>query len=116
MKRVFICSPYAGDIEGNTGIAKILCRLAIDAGYAPFVPHLLYPQVLDEKNTIERALGISTGLNFMDCCDSVWAYIANGITEGMKLELAHAKYLNKEINYLKSINNILERNDYLEEY
>jgi hypothetical protein len=108
MNKVFICSPFAGDIEGNIKVARSLCHLAIDNSYVPFVPHLRYPQFLDDKNPVERELGISTGLNFMDCCEEVWAYIANGITEGMKFELKCAKTLNKKIHHLESFDLLKE--------
>jgi hypothetical protein len=36
MKKVFICSPFAGDTERNIQIARKLCKLEIEAGNAPF--------------------------------------------------------------------------------
>ena len=47
--RVFICSKYAGDIEHNVRVAQALCRMALEAGLAPFAPHLLYTQILKDK-------------------------------------------------------------------
>lgn len=44
MKRVFICSPFSGNVEKNIEEAQRLCREAAEEGYAPFAPHLLYPQ------------------------------------------------------------------------
>ena len=36
---VYICSPYAGDIETNVAAARRYCRHAVDAGYIPIAPH-----------------------------------------------------------------------------
>ena len=44
---VYICSPYAGDIEVNVAAARRYSRFAVDAGYIPIAPHLLFPQFLD---------------------------------------------------------------------
>ena len=62
----FICSPYAGDIEKNVARARELCRLAVDDGYTPIAPHLLYPQFLSEET--ERNLGIEMGLQWLEFC------------------------------------------------
>jgi hypothetical protein len=97
MKRVFICSPFAGEIERNVEIAKKLCRMAMEQGYAPFAPHLLYPRFVDDFNPDERAAGINCGLSFMQTCSEVWAFMGNGISKGMKKELAHAREINKPI-------------------
>ena len=48
--RVFICSPYAGDVSANCEKARRYLRFAIDRGTIPFAPHLLYPQVLDDSD------------------------------------------------------------------
>ena len=32
---VYICSPLAGDVEGNQEKARKYCRFAVDAGYIP---------------------------------------------------------------------------------
>lgn len=40
---VYICSPYAGDIENNTAKAKKYSRFAVESRAIPFAPHLLMP-------------------------------------------------------------------------
>lgn len=91
--RVFICSRYAGDVARNAKTAAALCLMAIARGYAPFAPHLLYPQFLDDADPKKRALGIALGLIFMEACDKVWVYTGDGISEGMQVEIKHAKHL-----------------------
>ena len=96
-KRVFICSRYVGDVERNVEIALALCRMAVEAGCAPFAPHLIYTRFLDDGDPIERELGISLGLRFMEACEEVWVYVGDGISEGMRREIAHARRLGKTV-------------------
>jgi hypothetical protein len=96
---VFICSKFNGDMEHNSEIARKLCRMAMDAGYAPFAPHLLYPQILTEDGE-DRELGIQCGLAMLEKCDRVWAYIGEGVSPGMRVEIKRAKELNKLIMIL----------------
>lgn len=57
-KIVFICSPFAGDIEGNIERAKRYGRFAVSEKVIPIIPHLMYPQFLYEDDPDERQLGI----------------------------------------------------------
>lgn len=41
-KKVFICSPFCGDMEGNAKKAAVYSRMACEEGYLPIAPHLLY--------------------------------------------------------------------------
>ncbi len=102
-KRVFICSKYAGDIEHNVRIALALCRMAVDAGLTPFAPHLLYTRFLDDSDPIQRDLGISLGLRFMESCDVVWVYVGEGVSDGMRREMEHARRLGKPVVILREV-------------
>ena len=102
-QRVFICSKYAGDIEHNVRVAQALCRMALDAELAPFAPHLLYTQFLDDSDPAQRDLGISMGLRFMDICDLVWAYVGEGVSDGMRREIDHARSLRKPVVILREV-------------
>jgi hypothetical protein len=55
---VYICSPYSGDVEGNVAAARRYSRFAVEQGYIPIAPHLLFPQFLDDDNPDERELGL----------------------------------------------------------
>ena len=83
VKRIFLSSRYAGDTANNKGVAERLCRKVIGAGHAPFAPHLLYPRFVDVPNPSGRELGIACGLTFMEVCDEVWVYTANGVSTVM---------------------------------
>lgn len=101
--RVFICSRYAGNIERNVSVAKAFCCMAVEAGIAPFAPHLLYPQFMDDNNPAQRELGISMGLQFMEACNEVWVYIGNGVSEGMRIEMEHAQRLSKQVRICREV-------------
>lgn len=88
MKKVFICSPFRGDVKGNTEKARRYCRKAYEAGSIPAAPHLLFPQFLDEMNEEERAAGIAMGLELLLDCDEVWVY--GQATAGMEQEIRFA--------------------------
>ena len=101
--RVFICSKYAGDIEHNVRVAQALCRMALEGGLAPFAPHLLYTQFLDDSDPVQRDIGISTGLRFMETCDVVWVYVGEGVSDGIRRELEHAQSLYKLVVILREV-------------
>jgi hypothetical protein len=96
---VFICSPYAGDIEHNTIKAKEYCRYAaMIHDEIPFAPHLLFTQFLDEFLPEEREQGISMGLDVLTYCSELWIF-GNYVSKGMERELELARSLNKKIRW-----------------
>ena len=93
---VYICSPYAGDVEKNTFRARAFSRFAVETKYIPIAPHLLCPQYLDEET--ERWLGLKMGIVFMGKCEEVWVF-GDVISEGMEAEIEKAKRMRKKIRY-----------------
>ena len=91
MKKAFICSRYSGDVEKNAEKALELCRLAIDNGRAPFAPHLIYPQFLDDASDMDRSIGIDCGKSWLESADEVWICIDDGISSGMREEIKVAQ-------------------------
>jgi len=87
MKRVFVCSPFAGDIAGNVRRTIEYCRYEIIQGNAPFAPHLLYPQMLCECDPEQRETGIRLGLEMLKVCDELHVY-GDRISAGMAREIA----------------------------
>ena len=59
---VFICSPFAGNIERNTRRARDFCRFAVSENCIPIAPHLLFPQFMEESDPQQRRLGLSDEL------------------------------------------------------
>ena len=91
MKRVFICSPFRGQKRLlYERYARELCNFAIEEGCAPFAPHLLFPQFMDDHSPTERELALIAGKVFMACCEEFWYGSAWGISESMKDEIEYA--------------------------
>jgi len=97
MKRVFICSRYTGDVPRNIATAERLCRQAVERGCAPFAPHLLYTRFLDDGKPSEREAGIACGQAFMEICDEVWVFTGEGLSDGMRQDVDHARRLGKGV-------------------
>jgi len=91
VKRVFVCSPFRGDVARNVVVARAACREVVLAGDAPFAPHLLYPEFLDDDVAAERALGIGAGLAWLAVADEI--LVVGEPTEGMRAEIAAAETL-----------------------
>ena len=96
MKKIFICSPYRGNIEENAKKAVYYAGIVAKTGNVPVVPHIYFLIFLDENNPNERMTGIEMGLELMDVCDEVYVFGFN-ITEGMKFELEHARKTRKPV-------------------
>jgi hypothetical protein len=99
MKLVYICSPYAGDIEANVRFARNACLYAAEQGCAPIAVHLLYPQLLDDNIPAQREIGIQMGLRVLASCDELWIY-GERISHGMNCEIAEAVRLGIPIRNL----------------
>lgn len=95
---VYICSPYAGDVETNVQKARRYCRFAVDKGYIPIAPHLLFTQFLNDDNSKERQLGIFFGNAVMSKCSEVWVF-GEHISNGMEAEIKRAKWKNYRLRY-----------------
>jgi len=98
MKKVFVCSPLRGDIEGNTKRAEQYCKFVSDLGHAPYAPHLFFTRFLDENIEEERNSGILGGIQYLAVCDELW-YFGDVITNGMNKEIEFAN--NKGIPVFK---------------
>ena len=95
---VYICSPYAGDIKNNTAAARRYSRFAVEAGYIPIAPHLLFPQFLDDNNPKERELGLFFGNAILSKCAEMWVF-GDRISEGMEAEIKRATWKGHRIRY-----------------
>ena len=82
---VYICSPFSGDVETNVANARRYSRYAVDKGYIPIAPHLLFPQFLDDDNPDERELGLFFGNALMSKCAEVWVF-GSRISSGMEAD------------------------------
>ena len=95
---VYICSPYAGDIDTNVDAARRYSRFAVEQGYIPIAPHLLFPQFLNDADPKERQLSLFFGNALMSKCSEVWVF-GSHISAGMEAEIERAKWKNYRLRY-----------------
>lgn len=93
---VYICSPYAGDVEMNAENARRYSRFAVENMAIPFAPHLLMPQYMDEET--ERELALRMGIIFLSKCEQLWVF-GERITVGMAYEIKKAVNMGKKVCY-----------------
>ncbi|MBS3937614.1 MAG: DUF4406 domain-containing protein [Peptococcaceae bacterium] len=95
---IYICSPFAGDIDYNTSRARGYCRFAVSEGCIPLAPHLYFPQFLDEDDKESRELGLFFALVLLTKCEAVWVF-GGRITAGMGQEISKAERQGIPIRY-----------------
>ncbi|MBR5943556.1 MAG: hypothetical protein IKZ94_01245 [Lachnospiraceae bacterium] len=100
MKKIYICSPYRGDVKKNTENVKRYCR---DASYdgIPIAPHLYFTQFLNDTSSYDRSLGLRFGLALLRECEEIRVF-ADEVSEGMISEIAEARKLNIPIKFYNS--------------
>lgn len=96
--RVFICSPFAGDTKRNMENARQHCLFAVHREVAPFAPHLLYPQFMEDSNLAQRDAALRCGLAFLRCCKELWVF-GRKISPGMNNEIQMAKNKGIPVRY-----------------
>ena len=68
-------------------------------GEAPFASHHLAPEVLNDDDDFERAVGIRTGTAWGKYADLVAVYSDLGVGPGMKSAIAYYKSINTPIDW-----------------
>ena len=106
---VYIASPFSGDVAINVENARRYSKYAVDHGFIPVAPHLLYPQFMDDTIEKDRELGMFFGIVLMSKCAEVW--ICGGrVSEGMEQEIRTAKKKGYKLRYFD--NDMKEVNPY----
>lgn len=95
---VYICSPYAGDVELNVNMARVYSRFAVRNACIPLAPHLLYPQFMDDSDPAERSLALFMGMVLLCKCEQVWVF-GDTISAGMAAEIEKAEKKNIPVRY-----------------
>lgn len=98
---IYIASPFAGDTKRNVEKARGYSRFAISKGCIPLTPHLIYPQILDDDDKDQRALGLRFALILLVKCDELWVF-GECITDGMSREITKANRKGMPIRYFTS--------------
>jgi hypothetical protein len=99
MRRVVLESPLAGNVERNVAYAKAALLDSLKRGEAPIASHLLYPQVLDDNNLLERQRGMEAGRSWIAQAEAMAVYQDHGISLGMKRAIEVAEQAGVPIEY-----------------
>lgn len=95
---VYICSPYAGDVETHVTMARLYSRFAVKNACIPLAPHLLFPQFLDDSAPAERSIALFMGMVLLSKCEQVWVF-GSRVSTGMAAEIEKAERKNIPIRY-----------------
>ena len=98
--RVYICSPYSGDVEANVKLAREFSAYALGFDVMPIAPHLLFPQFMDDKVPSERQQAMAFNRQIFDGCSELWVLLGErGISHGMEVEIGWAEREGKAMRY-----------------
>ena len=90
MKKIYVCSRYAGETDENVKKAREYCGfVAKVCGAVPVAPHIYFTQFLDDAVPEQRTFGRMVGLQLLSECDELW-YFGDQITRGMTDEICFA--------------------------
>ena len=95
---VYICSPFAGDVNNNILNAKKYSMFAIENDAMPLTPHLLYPQFLHDEIRKEREIAMRINYVLLGKCDELWVF-GGVISRGMAKEILLAKKRKMKIRW-----------------
>ncbi len=101
MKRVVVESPLAGDLKRNIRYAQLCLLDCLQRGEVPFASHLLYPQVLDDRDPNGRSAGMKAGFAWAELADVCAVYEDLGVSDGMRLGAARADSAGVEVVHRK---------------
>jgi hypothetical protein len=92
--RIFVCSRLRADtadgLAANIARAKRICRNVALHGFSPYAPHLFFTQFLNDSIPAEREAGIVGGIEWLRASQELWAYVGDGVSDGMEREIALA--------------------------
>ncbi len=95
---VYIATPYRAEtkhqFEEQLKYTKYLAREQVQHGNDVIVPHLYYPQFLNDDDEVERNLGMLSAKNVIRKCDLVLVGLKHGISSGVRAEMIFAEQHN----------------------
>lgn len=100
LKRIYICSPYKGDVIMNVARAKKYSQEVYKQGNLPLCVHIYLNEATglsEDKGDREKLLEL--GREFVRISDEVWVY--GKCSEGMIQEIHYAKSLKLPIKYFR---------------
>lgn len=104
MKKIYVVSPYAGEVKKNVANAISYCKYVMAQGYMPLASHLYFTQLTDDNVPEERRAGLNMGLELLAMCDEAWVFYDNRISSGMAGEIRESERLGLPIRYFLTHN------------
>jgi hypothetical protein len=102
-KNVILITPFMAEdpsiAEKMKRYAARATRDSINKHEAPLASHLFFYSVLNEKDPIERDIGLQSQLSWLRVADIIAVYVDFSITPGMKVAINNAKLLQKKIEF-----------------
>ena len=95
---VYVCSPYAGDIDNNINNARRFGRFTCMQKAIPIIPHLMYPQFMDDSKEDERELAMHFNYVLLGKCNELWVF-GGVVSKGMAREIGIAKKRQMKIKW-----------------
>lgn len=103
IRRVILETPLNGidapAVEKNKEYARRAMEDSLRRGEAPMVSHLLYTQVLNDRISAERKMGIDAGLAWGCVAEATVVYTDRGISPGMQLGIKRAEDEGRAVFY-----------------
>lgn len=99
MRLVIIESPYADAVDEHVAYARKAMLDSLARGEAPLASHLLYTQILDDKDDTQRRLGMAAGFAWTAKAEVVAVYDDYGVSSGMARGIAEAMLLGIAVEY-----------------
>lgn len=98
---VVLESPFKGngDYERNIVYSRRCLADCLKRGEAPFASHLLYPQVLDDTDPLQREQGILAGFAWRPQAVATVVYTDYGISPGMQKGIDDATSISQPVEY-----------------
>src|SRR5271168_1197122 len=99
MRRVYLESPYAGDVPENVAYARECVADCLRRGESAYASHLFFtqPGILDDAIPEQRALGIQAGLAWAEAADATVVYMDHGVSPGMQLGIDAAEKTGRRV-------------------
>lgn len=92
---IYVCSPFsAKKPETFMEYLQYTCEVSREivlSGHEVIVPHLYYPNFLNDDIEEERNIGMKNAIKLLNLTDAIIVNKLFGLSSGMKLEIAHAK-------------------------
>lgn len=107
---IYICSRFSANTKEQFNLqldlTKSISKKVVLAGHEVIVPHLYYPQFLDDNDEQDRLIGTQSAIKLLDVCDALFVAIELKVSKGMEAEIKAAKQKQISIYYFRNMNEL----------